>query len=236
MWERGWGPQSTKAGEGRGQWLWPLFLSVPGLELVIRTEGGSAGPGTGPGTGAAAGPGFQAWVLGGGRPGVLLTPPGPGSPLLASLPRHGSVWAAVHLCPRVPDQPSCLLGACEAAAQGPASPNCGLLSGPSPSWDPVACTTQELPKAGSPSAEASPPGCPLPEANITDSPDPPPLPHGATACSPPQWRGTRGTVKIDIMPCQGFVLRLFFFFNSYFFDKIFSHGGQHWECPFGGCS
>lgn len=61
-------------------------------------------------------------------------PPGPGSPLLASLPCHGPVRAAVHPCPGVPAQPARLLGACEAAAQRPASPNCGLLSGPSPSW------------------------------------------------------------------------------------------------------
>lgn len=25
---------------------------------------------------------------------------------------------------------------------------------------------------------------------------------------------------------------MLFFFNSNFFDKIFSHGGQYWECPF----
>lgn len=185
----------------------------------------------------------QPWVPGVGAGGLLpwspLTSLGPGSPLLASLPCQTSVWAVVHLCPRAPAQPSCLPGACKPVAQGLASPNCRLLSGPtpSPSWGSCSQHCLRAPQGG-----VTIPQRPLlPGAHFRrpTSLTPRTLSHfhtGATACSPPQRRGTRGTVKIDITPshvrgsCSGF------FFNSNFFDKIFSHGGRHWECPFGGCS
>lgn len=92
-----------------------------------------------------------------------------------SLPSPLASWVPVRLQPK---------------AQPP--PTVGSSLAHLPPGDPVANTAQELPRAGSLSAEASPPGCPLPEANVTDSQDPPPLPHGATACSPPQWRGPEG--------------------------------------------
>lgn len=50
MWERGWGPQSTKAGEGRGQGR-RLFLSVPTSAAAPQDTGRVSTPGDGLGSG-----------------------------------------------------------------------------------------------------------------------------------------------------------------------------------------
>lgn len=136
-------PGGTECGNGaggRGHKGWGGAGSAATAPLPAAPESAvgcqdgrrSAGPGRAQ-VPAAPGSG-HGWA--GGCPAVPLTPPGPGA-LCSQLP-----LPEASLGGRPPPQPCCVLGACEPVARGLASPNCRLLSGPTPSppGDPAAGT------------------------------------------------------------------------------------------------
>lgn len=96
---------------------------------------------------------------------------------------------------------------------------------------PLVCTLGLGAEGTVPGLPSSPhPGCPLPGADISDIQA---STHGHRL-PPTTAEGDRRDSKNRryAWPRQGFVWRLFFF-NSNFFDKIFSHGRRHWERPLG---
>lgn len=203
----GLGPRSTKAGEGRGQRLLRLFLSVPPslrLQSVIRIEGGSPGPGTGPGTGAPAGP--WAWPPGSGCGhwgcGCLGVPciPRPKGPLFVSLsPPESSLGRRP---PPSQALPSLGPPGCPDLAPEVQLPNAAS----SAFWGPHVWLSLRVPRGH------CPPGCPLPGADVTNFQDTHPLPQGGYGPLPTTAGEDRRDSKNRRYAWlrQGFLFRLFF--------------------------